>query len=332
MAASPHPFQQVFVHPSQFPWRVHEDYVAGFVRREINHKFHYDSVKQSRKWLALHDSFSPVRTGDDGMLCYDRCFDHVRGTINAGADLDIIGLGCGGGDKDTRLLQALAGRAGAMTYYPVDVSLSLSLLSARKAQDGVRDIDVMPIVCDLLSAADLVSCLRPDRPRRRRVITFFGMIPNFLPHEILPLLGTFIAEDDLLLMSANLSPGGDYLAGIRHILPQYDNQPTRDWLITILLDAGVDEDDGEIRFAIEADPVDPEISRVNAVFHVQRHVDLRIDGRSIAWRPGDEVQLFFSYRYTTAKLDTVLQRHGLKLVDCWEGSSREEGVYLVGRK
>lgn len=332
MPASPHPFQQVFVHPSQFPGKVHQDYVEGFVRREINHKFHYDSVKQSRKWLALHDSFSPVRTSADGMLCYDRCFDRVREKIGAGADLDIIGLGCGGGDKDTRLLTALAGGAGTMTYYPVDVSLSLSLLSAHKARDGVRDIEVMPIVCDLLSAADLLSCLRPERAGRRRVITFFGMMPNFLPHEILPLLATFIADDDLLLMSANLAPGGDYLAGIRHILPQYDNHLTRDWLITILLDAGVDEADGEIRFSIKADPVNPEISRVNAVFHVRRHVDLRIDGRPIAWRPGDEVRLFFSYRYTSGKLDTVLQRHALKLVDCWEASSHEEGVYLVGRR
>ena len=47
-------FEQVFVHPSQFPDQVYQDYLASFSGKKINHKFHYDSVKQSQKWLKIH--------------------------------------------------------------------------------------------------------------------------------------------------------------------------------------------------------------------------------------------------------------------------------------
>ena len=43
-------FEQVFVHPSQFLDQVYQDYLVSFSGKKINHKFHYDSVKQSQKW------------------------------------------------------------------------------------------------------------------------------------------------------------------------------------------------------------------------------------------------------------------------------------------
>ena len=51
--------------------------------------------------------------------------------------------------------------------------------------------------------------------------------------------------------SANLAPGPDYAAGVRKILPLYDNPLTRDWLVTFLLDLGVEATDGELGFSIE---------------------------------------------------------------------------------
>lgn len=54
-------FEQVFVHSSQFPDQVYQDYLVGFSVQQINHKFHYDSVKQSQKWLKIHQKYSPSR-------------------------------------------------------------------------------------------------------------------------------------------------------------------------------------------------------------------------------------------------------------------------------
>ena len=79
----------------------------------------------------------------------------------------------------------------------------------------------------------------PQQPRA--LVTFFGMIPNFEPQEILPKLASLIRPKDFLLFSANLAPGKNYAAGMKKILPQYDNPPTRDWLMTFLLDLGVEK-------------------------------------------------------------------------------------------
>ncbi len=52
----------VTIHASQFPERVRSDLLASLRRRAINPKFHYDSLKQTLKWLALHEAHSPART------------------------------------------------------------------------------------------------------------------------------------------------------------------------------------------------------------------------------------------------------------------------------
>src|SRR5207237_1110942 len=101
--------------------------------------------------------------------------------------------------------------------------------------------DCFPLVCDLASTADLASVLEHNCvPEASRLITFFGMMPNFEPHLILPRLASVLRADDFLLLSANLAPGPDYAAGVQKILPLYDNALTRDWLLTFLLDLGLE--------------------------------------------------------------------------------------------
>ena len=77
------------------------------------------------------------------------------------------------------------------------------------------------------------------------------MIPNFEPQIILPKLASLVRPKDFLLFSANLAPGQNYAAGVKKVLPQYDNPLTRDWLMTFLLDLGVEQSDGELRFKID---------------------------------------------------------------------------------
>ena len=46
----------VVIHASQFPESIRHDLIASLRTRRVNHKFHYDSVKQTHKWLALHQA------------------------------------------------------------------------------------------------------------------------------------------------------------------------------------------------------------------------------------------------------------------------------------
>jgi uncharacterized SAM-dependent methyltransferase len=163
----------------------------------------------------------------------------------------------------------------------------------------------------------------------RRIITFFGMIPNFEPQDILPKLASLVRPKDILLFSANLAPGNDYAAGVRRILPQYDNAPTRDWLMTFLTDLGIARSDGRLQFNIEG--AHKELKRVAAWFRFRRAREIKIDDEPFAFKSGEAIRLFFSYRYTPNHVNDLLAGHDLRVQKHWITESQEEGVFLCVR-
>src|SRR6185312_10252561 len=241
----------VSIHSSQFPEKVRRDLLDSLRTRAVNHKFHYDSVKQTQKWLALHQVHSPSRNDIDCAATYDRAFAAAAARIDA-KEVHLIGLGCGGGQKDTRLLRLLRERGKEIFYTACDVSTAMVLTARETALSVVPAQNCFPLVCDLSGADDLSAALATRNTQHAtRLTTFFGMIPNFEPEMILPRLASIVGKTDWLLFSANLAPGRDYGAGVAKILPQYDNPLTRDWLFAFLFDLGVEAGDGELRFAIE---------------------------------------------------------------------------------
>jgi L-histidine N-alpha-methyltransferase len=318
----------VAIHPSQFPEEVRRDLLQSLRARQVSHKFHYDSIKQTQKWLALHQAFSPSRTDADCAATYSTAFAAAAERITAPA-VHLVGLGCGGGQKDTRLLQLLKQSGKQVSYTPSDVSTAMVLVAREAALTVVSDRDCHPLVCDLANAENLSDTLdQQPNADAARLITFFGMIPNFEPQQILPRLAALVRPGDHLLFSANLAPGADYRAGIQRILPLYDNQLTRDWLMTFLFDLGVESRDGELRFTIEADPAGSELQRVAAYFHFLRPRQLQLDDETFSFAAGGTIRLFFSYRHTPAQVRALLATHRLHVLDEWITASAEEGVFL----
>jgi L-histidine N-alpha-methyltransferase len=322
----------VTIHQSQFPENVRRDLLESLRTGAVNHKFHYDSVKQTQKWLALHQAYSPSRTDPDCAAIYDRSFASVSERI-ATKRVHLIGLGCGGGQKDTRLLRLLQKEGTEVFYTPSDVSTAMVLVARAAAMKVVSEQNCFPLVCDLASANDLPDVLdklaAADAPR---IITFFGMIPNFEPQVILPKLSAVLRPGDLLLFSANLAPGTDYAAGVRKILPLYDNALTRDWLIAFLLGLGVEPEDGEISFCIELDRKVSELKRVAAYFRFHRNRELTIEEERFKFGPDKPIRLFFSYRHTPKIVRSLLSDCGIIVADEWIAKSEEEGVFLCTRK
>jgi L-histidine N-alpha-methyltransferase len=319
----------VAIHSSQFPDAVRRDLIASLRERRVNHKFHYDSVKQTQKWLALHQAYSPSRHDSDCASIYDDAFAVAAAKIKSSA-VHLIGLGCGGGQKDTRLLKLLRAPGRKLFYTPCDVSAAMTLVARATALAVVSKDNCFPFVCDLSTSRELSDICGSRFTRRvSRLFTFFGMIPNFEPQDILPKLAGLIRANDILLFSANLAPGNNYSAGMKQILPQYDNALTRDWLMTFPLDLGIERKDGEMRFAIELGA--PGLKRVVARFHFKRSRSIEIDAEDFSFRHGDSIRLFFSYRYTPEKVCAVLARHGLAVRERWVAKSGEEGVFLCVR-
>lgn len=320
----------VAIHASQTPEKVRRDLLESLRTRRVNHKFHYDSIKQTNKWLALHQACSPSRNDADTAAIYDRAFAAAAAQINA-RTVQVIGLGCGGGQKDARLLRSLRMHGKSVSYTPADVSVAMTLVAQQTARNLIPQLKCFPLVCDLATADDLAEILAPRYPSPiTRLVTFFGMIPNFEPQDILPKLAKFIRRQDVLLFSANLAPGTNYAAGVEKILPQYDNELTREWLLAFLLDLGVERGDGAVRFGAER--ATDSLRRVVAQFEFKRGRGVTVEGEKFVFRRGDRVRLFFSYRYTPPLVRKFLGRHGLTVQDQWLTPSGEEGVFLCGRQ
>jgi len=320
----------VAIHPSQFPEQVRRDLLASLRTRRVNHKFHYDSIKQTQKWLALHEAHSPARYDADCLSTYEQAFAEAAAHIKA-RSVHVIGLGCGGGQKDVQLLKQLQARGRNIFYTPCDVSPAMVLVAREAALAVVPAEKCFPFVCDLATADDLPAVFSASpAPSAQRLFTFFGMIPNFEPDKIIPKLTAQLRSGDLLLFSANLAPGDDYAAGMEKILPQYDNPLTRDWLTAFLFDLGVAPRDGRLRFTIETGGRG--LQRIVARFHFQRSRRIKVSGREFSFARGEAIRLFFSYRYTSALVRKILQRHGLEVAAEWIAQSAEEGVFLCRRK
>jgi L-histidine N-alpha-methyltransferase len=241
----------------------------------------------------------------------------------------LIGLGCGGGQKDARLLSLLAEQGKQVSYSPCDISVALVLTSLLAAQTVVPEILCHPLVCDLAGADDLPQAFEREEAPGVRLITFFGMIPNFEPEIIMPRLAALVSPGDLLLFSANLAPGSDYAAGVQHVLPGYDNPETRDWLLTFLQDLGVEPGDGTIQFSIEDSK--SALKRIVADYCFSKRRILDVHGEKFEFREGDKVRLFFSYRYTAGRIASLLAEHKLSILGQWITPSGEEGVFLCDR-
>lgn len=328
----------VTIHASQFPESVRRDLQKSLRTRRVNHKFHYDSVKQTHQWLALHQRYSPTRNDADCRKIYEDAFKTAAGNL-VSTRVHVIGLGCGGGQKDARLLQRLRGRGKEVFYTPCDVSTAMVLTARQTALAVIPEKNCFPLVCDLATANDLERIIREGRragdpnnsgtaSRRpsQRIITFFGMIPNFEPRDILTKLSSFVRPKDHLIFSANLAPGADYAAGTKSILPQYDNALTRDWLMTFLVDLGIERRDGHLEFAIENGACG--LKRIVARFHFHRSRRIEVEGAELAFGRGESIRLFFSYRYTPERVRKILSKYKLAVAESWVADSEEEGVFL----
>ncbi|MDY7003424.1 MAG: L-histidine N(alpha)-methyltransferase [Cyanobacteriota bacterium] len=83
-----------------------------------------------------------------------------------------------------------------------------------------------------------------------------------------------------------------------------------------------------MKLGIKDDEKNPNLKRVNANFELNNDVSLKLDDQLIEWKNGDKIGLFFSYRYTTTKLQEILSSYGINILNYWEAANQEEGVYL----
>jgi len=322
----------VTIHRSQWPDKVRQDLLHSLRARRLNHKFLYDSSRQTQKWLRLHEAYSPARRDADCRAVYESSFQATAKLLSEATRVQVLGLGCGGGQKDLRLMQLLQHENRAVFYAPCDVSTSMVLVACQTALAALPAMNCYPVVCDLLSTSDLGDLFKAaPGSGASRIVTFFGMIPNFEPGAIVPQLASLLARGDHLQFSANLAPGPDYAFGMEKVLPLYDNELTRDWLLTFLDDCGVARNAGQLRFVIEDCPNNSGLKRIAGDFQLRQRCSIHIDEDAVHFEAGESMRLFFSYRHTPSQIRDLLRQYGLQVLDQWITKSEEEGVFLCQR-
>lgn len=324
-------FQPVWLHSSLRADEQSRRRLESLRGGALENFFHYVGVRQSQLWLAVHRRHAPLFRDPAFTAIYRDLSDAVARELSD-QRLHVIGLGPGGGQKESWLLEALARENATLGYTPVDASAELAWLSADRGREWGDSVS-MPVVGDLSLLPDLPDLLDKAGATGRRVYTAFGIIQNFSPEQIFPWFRSVLRPGDVLLLSTNLAPvaAGDdteagYLRACRDVLPQYDNPETRRWLGQVLIDWGIAEYLTEPMIALEhLEGLPAFVARAAW----RQATTLEFEGEPCRFGKGEDLRLFFSFRYTPASLAGRLAAHELVLGDGRVTPCGQEGVWRI---
>ncbi|HTG44355.1 MAG TPA: L-histidine N(alpha)-methyltransferase [Verrucomicrobiae bacterium] len=327
----------MWVHPSCFPAQVAEQLRQGLRHRLVDPKFHYATYAQARSWRRVHEQYAPSHQDAATKDFYEQAYRAVLPGLRE-HEFQLLGLGCGLGQKEARFLEIVTPVAEAVSYLPVDMSVPLVIdayLAGHPWSESSR-----PIVCDLSNTCDLPEVIATTSLHDcQRVATLFGVLPQLDPVAIFTSLQALLRPQDQVLCSVNLVPPGAPRQRLEAILAQYDNSLTNEWLLLFLRDLGIEAEAGHIEWVID-EVAAQEAYRLVAWFHFDREVQLEAAGETFHFRFGEKLQLFFSHRYTPEGLTNILsqlragrtdRQNGfgapLLLENSWRTASGEEGLY-----
>src|SRR5262249_54845215 len=230
--------------------------------------------------------------------------------------------------KDTLFLQRAASQCPALVFTPMDTSAALVVETLLRVQSALPTLTTAPLVVDLDVAPALTPWLsQNETPAHRRLLSCFGMLPNFAYQTFLPYVRSLMRPGDLLLLSANLSPGL-YADAVARILPQYDNPLARAWYTGVLDSLGFAASQIQLMVCPRLLQPDGHIWQIRAEATVQHQVQLTVYNEIFHFAAGESLTVFFSNRFTPQVMPQVLADAGLTLVQTWLFDSQEEAIYL----
>ena len=315
-------------HESQYPEQLAALSQKALRARKLPGRLLYDSPAQAQRWLAYHQKYSPSRTEPELLTLYERAFAAAVLLASAERPLHYVSLGCGGGNKDALFVRSALNQQRSLHVSPTDTSPALVLETMLRLEEAFSPLAASPLVIDLAAEPDVGPWLTQQEPHGAcRIFGCFGIIPNFDYVALLSYLKRQMREGDLLLLSANLSPGS-YDSAAQRIVPQYDNPLARAWFAGLLDSLGFPASD--LRLSVTARPLreDGHVWRVQADALLLKNVALRLYGESFDFREGEALEIFFSNRFTPTVFPQILSSAGFSLSQSWVLDSQEEGIYL----
>lgn len=316
----------ISVHESVWPSRRRTSLIDCLRRRSLDARFHYESPAQTGAWLALHEAHSPARSDPAVARLYP---DAIGGCLSRmPAPARLASLGCGGGQKDLDVLCA----CGASAYAAIDVAPGMVIEAINRVRAHLPSVAASGLVADLHAIQAIAAWTRGAfRPKGPTLWLAFGIVPNIPANEIPGFLRALLTHpEDRLLLGANLIPGSNPQAEMGDLLPQYDNETTRRWLVLLPQSLGIPAAPEDIRFAVI--PPDGALPwRIEATLPIRSNCQISIHGECLHLHAAEPLRLFFSNRFTPDEIRNMASAAGCQIAASRIAPSREEGVFEVHR-
>ena len=316
-------------HPSVESRALDENAIQSLRTNRIEPKFLYLTSTQAEWWRQVFLRHSPIHGNPEFSRIYEEAFAKTADQLRA-RKIFLAGLGCGTGLKERELFSSLRTRDIDAQFAAIDVSRDLVIESVQRlVQAGATHH--RSLVCDLAEVKFLGDWLGAATGDLSRVITFFGLFPNFAPSAIMKLFRAVLRPSDVLLASAHLAPlrnenRDEIPAAMKTVLPQYDNPETLAWLAAALESWNLQElvQPPEMKIGeIEGIPAFIAESRWKSNEPFERW------GHRFSPDRENPLTLFHSLRYTPVLFESLLRREGFQIELLSTTSCREEAIWSI---
>jgi uncharacterized SAM-dependent methyltransferase len=213
----------------------------------------------------------------------------------------------------------------------MDTSVALVVETMLRIQRTLPGLVTAPLVVDLGAEPALAPWLSQyETTDSRRLLACFGMLPNFTYHTFLLYVRSLMRPDDMLLLSANLSPG-PYADAVTRIVPQYDNPLAHAWYTGLLDSLGFTSSQIQLTVWPQLLHSDGHIWQIRAEATMRHPVQLTLYDEVFSFAAGESLEVFFSTRFTPQMMPAVLAEAGLTLLQTFLFDSQEEAIYVCAR-
>jgi Histidine-specific methyltransferase, SAM-dependent len=290
----------------------------------------YATPQQAALWREVFLRHSPIHTNPEFTRIYREAFCQISEQV-AGKKISVVGLGAGTGQKELALYHALKNSQREILFSAIDVSADLVLEAVEKLTTAGANHE-RSLVVDLGEADFLAEWLGQRTQEFPRLFTFFGLFPNLLPTTALRLFRAILRPGDIVLASAHLAPvisenPEEIPAAMQTIFPQYNNEETKSWLTVALPHLGLQNR------VYASEMVVGEVEKIPAVLGLARWKSkepFEFEGQP--FNPSAEpFRLFYSLRYTPARLEKMLRAEGFQVEQLGLTACREEAIWAIRR-
>lgn len=297
-----------------------EQFADGLSKRTVDSKFTYWGQEVTKQYIELLQTNQYKMRKITSDLLSDNITKIIKKISNESKGIRVISLGIGDGYKDAIILNKICEIVNTpIDYWIIEFSYEMLKIGLKNVQEKLgevnnRRIDSKLFQTDFLDINILVDLLNDDK------INLFLLLGNTL--------GNF-PEDVLLNKISSVMHIGDYFLidnqikgenklttkEARTLYAMYDTKKYKDYIFSILNNAQIKREDGDIKTQVI--PYNPNIdilrkykcATVVQEFTFKVNKEVTIGGKKIPFNKGTIIPVIYSRKYTKNALIDLLEKY-----------------------